>query len=210
MKIEQEDLIQKLDNLNEKYLIGNITKKFDKYDGERNSQLTDIKLVRDAIYNSEIPRLNGWDNKVELPDIYELAQTLKSHISENLYSHPDAMFDVSGTTPQTQSFANSQKAMLVNTFEQMNLENEMEKIIDGIIETGESTLFVGWETKIKSTRRAQTLEEQLLSDDKTGFVLDEKLFMTTPKSNILSQKILFSINSILTTGINAPKYTAHI
>ena len=154
MKIEQEDLIQKLDNLNEKYLIGNITKKFDKYDGERNSQLTDIKLVRDAIYNSEIPRLNGWDNKVELPDIYELAQTLKSHISENLYSHPDAMFDVSGTTPQTQSFANSQKAMLVNTFEQMNLENEMEKIIDGIIETGESTLFVGWETKIKSTRRA--------------------------------------------------------
>ena len=130
MKIEQEDLIQKLDNLNEKYLIGNITKKFDKYDEERNSQLTDIKLVRDAIYNSEIPRLNGWDNKVELPDIYELAQTLKSHISENLYSHPDAMFDVSGTTPQTQSFANSQKAMLVNTFEQMNLENEMEKIIE--------------------------------------------------------------------------------
>ena len=51
----------------------------------------------------------------------------------------------------------------------------MEKIIDGIIETGESTLFVGWETKIKSTRRAQTLEEQLLSDDKTGFVLDEKI-----------------------------------
>ena len=45
MKIEQEDLIQKLDNLNEKYLIGNITKKFDKYDGERNSQLTDINSL---------------------------------------------------------------------------------------------------------------------------------------------------------------------
>lgn len=192
MKIEQEDLIQKLDNLNEKYLIENITKKFDKYDGERNSQLTDIKLVRDAIYNSEIPRLNGWDNKVELPDIYELAQTLKSHISENLYSHPDAMFDVSGTTPQTQSFANSQKAMLVNTFEQMNLENEMEKVIDGIIETGESTLFVGWETKIKSTRRVQTLEEQLLSDDKTGFVLDEKIIYDNAKiKHIKSEDFVF-------------------
>ena len=77
MKIEQEDLIQKLDNLNEKYLIGNITKKFDKYDGERNSQLTDIKLVRDAIYNSEIPRLNGWDNKVELPEINMHVQTIR-------------------------------------------------------------------------------------------------------------------------------------
>ena len=143
MHIETDDLVQKLSENDEKFLVASITEKFDRFNFERSSQLTDIKLVRDAIYNSDIPKLNGWDNRVELPDIYELAQTLKSHISENLYSHPDAMFDVSGTTPQTQSFANSQKAMLVNTFEQMNLENEMEKIIDGIIETGESTLFVG-------------------------------------------------------------------
>lgn len=175
MHIETDDLVQKLSENDEKFLVASITEKFDRFNFERSSQLTDIKLVRDAIYNSDIPKLNGWDNKVELPDIYELAQTLKSHISENLYSHPDAMFDVSGTTPQTQSFANSQKAMLVNTFEQMNLENEMEKIIDGIIETGESTLFVGWETKVKSVRRAQTFEEQLLSGDKKSFVLDEKV-----------------------------------
>ncbi len=79
--------------------------------------------------------------KINLPDLYELAQTLKSHLSENLYSHPDAMFDVSGTTPETQSYANKQKAMLVNTFEQMNIENELEKVIDSIVETGECTLF---------------------------------------------------------------------
>ena len=74
----------------------------------------------------------------------------------------------------------------------MNLENEMEKIIDGIIETGESTLFVGWETKIKSTRRAQTLEEQLLSDDKTGFVLDEKIIYDNAKiKHIKSEDFVF-------------------
>lgn len=188
MKIETENLIQKLNDVEENYLVGNICKKFDKFDDERSSQLTDIKLVRDAIYNSEIPRVNGWDNKVELPDIYELAQTLKSHISENLYSHPDAMFDVSGTTPQTQAFANRQKAMLVNTFEQMNIENEMEKVIDGIIETGESTLFVGWETKIKSTRRAQTFEEQLLFPDKKGFVLDDKVIYDNAKVRFIKSE----------------------
>lgn len=188
MKIETEDLTQKLNEAEENYLVGSIAKKFDKFDDERSSQLTDIKLVRDAIYNSEIPRVNGWDNKVELPDIYELAQTLKSHISENLYSHPDAMFDVSGTTPQTQAFANRQKAMLVNTFEQMNIENEMEKIIDGIIETGESTLFVGWETKIKSTRRAQTFEEQLLFPDKKGFVLDDKVIYDNAKVRFIKSE----------------------
>lgn len=192
MKIETENLLQNIDETDEKFLVGSVSEKFDRFNYERDSQLADIKLVRDAIYSSDIPKVNGWDNMVELPDIYELAQTLKSHISENLYSHPDAMFDVSGTTPQTQSFANRQKAMLVNTFEQMNIENEMEKIIDGIIETGESTLFVGWETKIKSTRRAQTFEEQLLFPEKRGFVLDEKVTYDNAKiRHIKSEDFVF-------------------
>lgn len=192
MKIETENLLQNIDETDEKFLVGSVSEKFDRFNDERASQLADIKLVRDAIYSSDIPKVNGWDNMVELPDIYELAQTLKSHISENLYSHPDAMFDVSGTTPQTQSFANRQKAMLVNTFEQMNIENEMEKIIDGIIETGESTLFVGWETKIKSTRRAQTFEEQLLFPEKLGFVLDEKVTYDNAKiRHIKSEDFVF-------------------
>lgn len=192
MKIETEDLTKKLSENEELFLVGSITEKFDRYEELRNSQLTDIKLVRDAIYNSDIPKLNGWDSNIELPDIYELAQTLKSHISENLYSHPDAMFDVSGTTPQTQSFANRQKAMLVNTFEQMNIENEIEKIIDGIVETGESTLFVGWETKIKSVRRAQTLEEQLLNPEKRGFVIEDRVVYDNARiKHIKSEDFVF-------------------
>lgn len=192
MKIETEDLTQKLSDNEEKFLVANITEKYDKFNEQRSAQLTDIKLVRDAIYNSDVPKINGWDNRIELPDIYELAQTLKSHISENLYSHPDAMFDVSGTTPQTQQFANRQKAMLVNTFEQMNIENEIEKVIDGIVETGESTLFVGWETKIKSVRRAKTLEEQILTPDKKGFTIDEKVIYDNAKiKHIKSEDFVF-------------------
>ncbi len=181
MKIETEDLTQKLSDTEEKFLSASIIDKYDRFNEQRSAQLTDIKLVRDAIYNCDIPKINGWDNRVELPDIYELAQTLKSHISENLYSHPDAMFDVSGTTPQTQSYANRQKAMLVNTFEQMNIENEIEKVIDGIVETGEATLFVGWETKIKSIRRAKTIEEQILTPDKKSFTIDEKIIYDNAK-----------------------------
>lgn len=192
MKIEKEDLTQNLSDTEEKFLVANIIDKYDRFNEQRSSQLTDIKLVRDAIYNSDIPKINGWDNKVELPDIYELAQTLKSHISENLYSHPDAMFDVSGTTPQTQSYANRQKAMLVNTFEQMHIEDEIEKVIDGIVETGESTLFVGWKTKIKSVRRAQTLEEQILNPDKKGFVIDDKVIYDNAKvKHIKSEDFVF-------------------
>ncbi len=192
MKIETEDLTQKLPDTEEKFLTANVVEKYERFDEQRSLQLTDIKLVRDAIYNSDIPKVNGWDNRVELPDIYELAQTLKSHISQNLYSHPDAMFDVSGTTPQTQSYANRQKAMLVNTFEQMHIEDEIEKVIDGIVETGESTLFVGWETKIKSVRRAQTMEEQILNPEKRGFTIDDRVIYDNAKvKHIKSEDFVF-------------------
>jgi len=175
MKIENEDLTQELTIDDELFLVNGITKKYDKFEERRSQQLSDIKQIRSAIYDSTIPRVNGWDSRIELPDIYELSQTLKSHISENLFTHPEAMFDVSGKTPQTQAFANRQKAMLVNVLEEMNIENEIEKVIDGIVETGESTLFVGWETKVKSTRRAQTFEEQLMDSENKGFVIEEKI-----------------------------------
>ena len=181
MKIETEDLTQELSSTEELFLVGNITQKYDRFNDQRATQLSDMKFVRDAIYNTDIPKIDGWDNKIELPDIYELAQTLKSHISQNLYSHPDAMFDVTGTTPNTQSFANKQKAMLVNTFENMKIEDEIEKVIDGIVETGEGTLFVGWETKIKSVRRPQTFEEQILNPEKRGFTIDEKVIYDNAK-----------------------------
>lgn len=176
-----EDLTTKLDSQEELLLVQKIPQKYDNLEDDRIGQLDDIKLVRNTIYTNQIPKINDWDSQIELPEIYELAQTLKSHLSENLYSHPDAMFDVSGTTPQTQSYANSQKAMLVNTFEQMKVQDELEKVVDTIIESGESTLFVGWETKIKTIRRAQSIEEQLVAPTNDGFVVESKLVYDNPK-----------------------------
>ena len=117
MKIEIENLTETLSSEDEIYLIKDIVTSYDKFETSRTLQLNDIQIMKNAIYNTDIPKINAWDNNIQLPDIYELAQTLKSHISANLYSHPEAMFDVSGTTPKTQEVANIQKAMLVTLFE---------------------------------------------------------------------------------------------
>lgn len=111
----------------EQFLTNSIIEKYDYYEETRNSQISDNRLIKHAIYDSDIPVINSWDCKIQLPEIYELAQTLKSHIVQNLYSHPDGMFDVSGVDYKTQKYANKQKAMLVNTFEDMKIEDEMEK-----------------------------------------------------------------------------------
>lgn len=181
MILENDDLMTELSEPDETALLGEICRKYDDFNDMRSAQLTDISLVRNAVYDTHLQGQNGWNSKIVLPDIYELSQTLKSHLSENLYSHPDAMFDVSGTTPETQEYANRQKAMLVNTFEQMNIENEMEKVVDSIVETGECTLFVGWETSIKQIRRAKTAAELLEGFDNKNFVLEERIVYDNAK-----------------------------
>lgn len=195
MKLEQEDLTNTITQQDEKILVSTIISKYDKFEDSRMSQLSDIKSIREAIYDSTIPKVNAWGCKMQLPEIYELAQTLKSHLGQNLYSHPEAMFDVSGTTFETQNFANRQKAMLVNTFENMKIEEELEKVIDSIVETGETTLFVGWETKIKQTRRSQTIEEKLLNPE-MNFVIEEKIVYDNAKiRHIKSEDFVFDKNN---------------
>lgn len=170
----------------EQILMDDIIQKYDYYEDNRSSQLSDNRLIKYAIYNSDIPKVNAWDCKIELPEIYELAQTLKSHIVQNLYSHPDGMFDVSGVDNKTQKFANKQKAMLVNTFELMGIEDEMEKIIDSVVETGEVTLFVGWETKTRRVRRALTLDEQLRNNTADSFVVEDRVVYDNAKVKFIN------------------------
>ena len=98
----------KLNFMEEQYLTDTIVSKYDYYENERCSQIADNALVRYAIYDSDIPKVNAWDCRIQLPDIYELAQTLKSHLVQNLYSNPDGMFDVEGTDFETQKYANKQ------------------------------------------------------------------------------------------------------
>lgn len=148
----------------EKEVCESIVKNFDELEDARSQQLADITTLKDEIYTKNVPRNSNWNAEINLPDIYETAQTLKSHLIENLYSHPDAMFDVTGVNKESQSYANQQKAMLVDAFEKMKFDTELEKLVDSIVETGEATVFVGWKTKIKEVRRQKPAFEALEGD----------------------------------------------
>ena len=62
-----------------------VVRKYDEMDDARHGQLTDIKLVKSAIYNNNIPSVNEWNTKIQLPDIYELAKILYEDISVFIY-----------------------------------------------------------------------------------------------------------------------------
>ena len=194
----KQDKTKTLQNyIEETELINTIKEKYDYYDGVRAPQLTDNRLIKYAIYDSDIPKVNGWDCNIQLPEIYELAQTLKSHIVQNLYSHPEGMFDVSGIDAQTQTLANKQKAMLVNAFEKMKIENVMEKIIDSVVETGEVTLFVGWETKTKKVRRALSFDEQMEKQTPFPFIVEDRVVYDNAKVKFINyEDFVFDKNEV--------------
>ena len=183
--------------VDEQFLIGNIISKFDYYDDMRSRQLSDNRLISYSIYNSDIPKINDWNCRIQLPEIYELAQTLKSHLVQNLYSHPDGMFDVSGVDYNSQKYANKQKAMLVNVFEEMRIGDEMEKIIDSVVEAGEVTLFVGWERKVKKVRRALSMQEQLEIGTHASFILEDKVVYDNAKVKFIDyEDFVFDKNGV--------------
>ena len=69
-------------------------------------------------------------------------------------------------------------------------------MIDSIVETGESTLFVGWQTKTKVVRRPLTIEEQLVAPNENGFVIEEQTIYDNAKVKFIkSEDFVFDKNN---------------
>src|SRR5574344_1040567 len=197
IKQENQELTKKLSEKEEIFIAEKISTNFRLFQEKRQSHLTEIKDIKNAIYNDMDMSKNAWNKDIKLPDIYELSQTLKSHLMDCLYSHPDAMFDVSGNTQEAQLNANKQKALLCNYFEKMHIENELEKSVDSIIEAGEATLFIGWQKKFKKIRRYTTLAEEFFAKNPSGFVVEEKEIYDGPIiKHVPSENFCFEIESV--------------
>ena len=150
----------KLNELEMEEIKNKICNKFDKLNEERRNQLSHIKSVRNAIFGTYSHNDSG-SKKLNLPDAWEQAATLKAHLLEAIPSYPEGLFDVCEADNSSTERANKHKLFLCNALEKMKFPEKLEKIIDQLIETGEVTLFVGWETRWRKRRIATTLYEKI-------------------------------------------------
>ncbi len=150
----------KLSDLETEEIKNKICEKFDKLNEERRNQLSHIKSIRNAIFGTYSHNETG-SKKINLPDAWEQAATLKAHLLEAIPSYPEGLFDVCEADNSSTERANKHKLFLCNALEKMRFSNNLEKIIDQLIETGEITMFVGWETRWRSRRVATTLYEKI-------------------------------------------------
>ena len=137
-----------------------ICEKFDKLNESRRNQLSHIRSVKNAIFGTYSHNDSG-SKKLNLPDAWEQAATLKAHLLEAIPSYPEGLFDVCEADNSSTERANKHKLFLCNALEKMRFPDKLEKIVDQLIETGEVTLFVGWETRWRKRRIAATLYEKI-------------------------------------------------
>jgi polyhydroxyalkanoate synthesis regulator phasin len=141
---------------------------FDKFNTARQSQLNDIKALQEQIYNLNNSLHPHAANGLELPNVYEQHQTLKAHIIDSIYTNPESLFDVSTAPGADATIAVKQKAMLTNALEKMKIGEKIDKIVNDLIETGECTLFVGWETRYKQMRRRADFAAGVFTNKEQG------------------------------------------
>ena len=156
--IDFEPIKLKEEELNE--ITQKICAEFDRLNEQRRTQLSHIRSIKEAIYG--VCHENG---KLKLLDAWEQASTLKANLLEAISSHPEGLFDVSEIDNSTSENANLHKIFICDALCKMKFNQKLESIIDELIETGEITLFVGWEKRFRTRREAIPLYEQI-NDEK--------------------------------------------
>ena len=117
----------------------------------------------------------NWKSKAKMNKVYMLYQTLKAYIWRNIYTTPNAMFDVSGENQESNSFSNRQKAAICDVLQKMNFSKVLDKIIDNSLLYGDMVAFVGWKKMTKQVRRPLSIIEKVLSakPEEKSFVIEE-------------------------------------
>lgn len=185
---EFEDQTYNLTEEKSKKVASDIIERYSSLHDARKTQIDETNALRDEIYqrNSYVEDKETGYKKFKLPELAELAESFKAHLYENVYKTPESMFDCQGEDEQSQSHASTQKAMLVNAFSKMKFPQEMEKMTECIVDSGEAVLFVGWERRVKKVRRKKTVVEKLQDNILAGFTA---LFGSSESASVQYQRL---------------------
>ncbi len=156
--LETENKKHKLSQTDQENIVNKIVETFSTYNDARISNLNKADSLINEIffknnYNVSGDKHKSWKSKVKMCKLFMFYQTLKAFIWKNIYSNVNSMFDVSGENHESDSFANRQKAVLVDIFEKMNFQQTCDTILDNALLYGEIISFTAWKKQYEEYRR---------------------------------------------------------
>lgn len=165
-----ENKIGKITPQLQEEIVSSIVSNFTAYNDARVSNLQKAESLINEIFFKNNYSANGdkhktWKAKVKMCKLFMFYQTLKAFIWKNIYSNVNSMFDVSGENHESDSFANRQKAILVDIFEKMDYQKTCDAILDNALLYGELISFTAWKKHYQEYRRPISFFKNLLKND---------------------------------------------
>lgn len=138
-------------------LATDIAGNFSKWDKEREEQKDIAKKIMAETYLNQPKKVfekgSEWRSDVKLNAVYNIKRTKKAAIWREMWSNPAQMFDVKGTSKETEEMAKQQKAALVDSLTKMNVGKAYDEAVDNLYDIGEMIFKTDWEVRSKVVKR---------------------------------------------------------
>lgn len=130
---------------------------FEKWDEDREKQITTAKEIMEEVYLNQPKKSYGkgfeWKSDVKLNGLYNIKSAQMSVMWRELYANASQMFDVQGTNKQTEEMAKQQKAAIVDSLNKMEIGKVYDNAMNNWYDYGEFIFKTDWEQKKKVVKR---------------------------------------------------------
>ena len=155
IQIEKESKFKKLKESERNELATTIKGWWSDFQDKRSSQIKTANELQKLLYLNQPDRNKTaeWKANIKENKIYTTWDSMKSVMWKEIWSNEEQMFDVSGTSKQTEEMAERQKEAIVYALKKMNAGVQFDKATDYWAEFGEFIYKTDWKKRSKKVKR---------------------------------------------------------
>ena len=155
IQIEKESKFKKLKPAQRDELATAIAGWWSDFQDRRTSQIKTANTLQKLLYLNQPDRNKSdeWKTNIKENKIFTTWDSMKSVMWKEIWSNEEQMFDVSGTSKDTEEMAERQKEAIVYALKKMNAGVQFDKATDYWAEFGEFIYKTDWKKRSKKVKR---------------------------------------------------------
>ena len=149
IQIEKESKFKKLKADDRNELASTISGWWNDFHNKRSTQVKTANKLQELLYLNQPDRNKtaAWKTNIKENKIYTTWDSMKSVMWREIWSNEEQMFDVSGTSKETEDMAERQKEAVVYALKKMNAGVQFDKATDYWAEFGEFIYKTDWKKR---------------------------------------------------------------
>ena len=155
--IEKETKFKKLNKSQRDELAGTIAQMWQDFHDKRGTQITVAQKLQKLLSLNQADRNKDqgeeWKSNIKENKIYTTWDSMKSVMWKEIWSNEEQMFDVVGTSKETEEMAEAQKEAIVYALKKMNAGVQFDRATDYWAEYGEFIYKTDWKKVSKKVKR---------------------------------------------------------